>query len=285
VTKIAFTGGAVVTSDAFKNQSETDIVVTVPVTATDGKLTLTAPSGVEVETSSLTIILPKVTEFNPSNTSAHTPGSDLDLIGTDLDLVSEIKFPGVATPVTVFDKTATKIDVVIPEGAQGGTMVLKTIHGFIVPVSVPFGNQLTLATVIYDDAIHTPLGPGGGWGGVATDAANAENVRVGTKSIKVTFAGSWGGGGQFGNWSTGGTFSTAGATYFALSIYGGTGTEGKKINVNVSGQQAQVTVKEGQWVDAQIPLSSVGSPAGIAEIWFQDQGWSGTVWIDHIGLK
>jgi hypothetical protein len=285
VTEIKFTGADPVFKEDFVSQSENEIVVAVPATTTSGKLILSVASGVTIETSAISIILPNVTEFSPSNTANHTPGTLLSLIGTDLDLVEKIKFPGVDEPVTDFVKTATKIDVTIPDGAEGGTMVLTTIHGFTVPVAVPFGNQLTLATVIYDDAIHTPLGPGGGWGGVVTDAASTENPRLGSKSIKITFAGSWGGGGQFGNWSTGQTFSTAGATYFALSVFGGAGTEGKKINVNVSGVQAVVTIKENEWQDIQIPLSSVGSPAGIAEIWFQDQGFSGVVFIDHIGLK
>lgn len=283
VNEIKFTGGASVTE--FVSQSEIEIVVEVPVTTTSGKLTLVVASGVEIQTDAISIILPNVTSFNPSNTSNHTAGTTLSMIGTNLDLVDKIKFPGVANQVTTFTKTATQIDVVLPAGVEGGTVVLTTIHGFTVPVGVPFGNQLTLATVIYDDAIHTPLGPGGGWGGVTTDAASSEQVRVGSKSIKVTFAGSWGGGGQFGNWSTGQTFSTAGMTYFALSVYGGTGSNNKVINVNVSGTQAQVTVEEGKWKDIQIPLSSVGSPAGIAEIWFQDQGWTGVIYIDQVGLK
>jgi hypothetical protein len=285
VTEIAFAGADPVFQDDFISQSETEIIVAVPATTTSGKLTLSVASGVTVETDAITIILPNVTAFSPSSTASHTPGTLLSLIGTNLDLVGEIKFPNVAAAVTDFDKTATKIDVTIPAGAEGGTMVLKTIHGFTVPVAVPFGNQLTLATVIYDDAIHSPLGPGGGWGGVVTDAASSENARLGSKSIKVVFAGSWGGGAQFGNWSTGQLVSTAGATYFAFSVFGGAGTDGKKINVNVSGVQAAVTIKEGEWSDIQIPLSSVGSPAGIAEIWFQDQGFSGTIFIDHIGLK
>jgi hypothetical protein len=206
------------------------------------------------------------------------------LIGTDLDLVAKIKFPGVTNPVTTFTKTATKIDVVIPAGVQGGTIILTTIHDFIVPVEVPFGDQLVLATIMFDDAVKAPLGAGGGWGGVVTDAANTENPRVGSVAIKATFNGSWGGGAQLGNWS-GQSVATAGTAYYAFSIFGGPGTNGKEINVNVAGVQVQVAVVEGSWKDVQIPLSSFNSPTGISEIWFQDRGWSGTVWIDQIGLK
>lgn len=285
VTKIEFGGGASVLSDDFVSQSETEIVVAVPATTTDGNLILTAPSGLEVEIGTLTIILPDVTAFTPANTDDHDPGVALTMTGTDLDLIAKLTFPNVSDPVTTFvSQSATQLQVVIPEGAQGGTVVITTIHDFTVPITVPFGDQLTLATVIYDDAVNAPLGAGGGWGGVETDPANAEQVRVGTKAVKVTFGGTWGGGGQFGNWD-GGSVSTAGASFYAFSIYGGAGTDGLNINVNVAGTVLEVTIDEGAWKDVQIPLSDFGNPAAISEIWFQDRGWSGTVYIDQIGLK
>lgn len=288
VTEIEFTSGGSVLAANFVTQSETQIVVTVPVTTTDGKLILTAPSGVEVETEDeIAIILPIVTAFSPPGTLDHDPGVTLTMTGTDLDLVKELTFPNVPDPVTSFvSQSSSEIQVVIPDEAKGGTVVITTIHGFAVPVTVPFGDQLTLATIMFDDAIYAPLGAGGGWGGVVTDAANTENPRVGTVSIKVTFAGSWGGGSQFGNWSfSGQTVPTAGASFYAFSIYGGAGTDGKSINVNVAGKQVEVTVEEGEWKDVQIPLGDFDNPAGINEIWFQDRGWSGIVYIDHIGLK
>ena len=285
VTKIEFGGGASVLNGDFVSQSETEIVVAVPATTTDGNLILTAPSGLEVEIGALTIILPDVTAFSPATTDDHDPGVALTMTGTDLDLIAKLAFPNVTDPVTTFvSQSATQLQVVIPEGAQGGTVVITTIHDYTVPITVPFGDQLTLATVMFDDAAHAPLGAGGGWGGVATDPANAEQVRVGTKSVKVTFGGTWGGGGQFGNWD-GESVPTAGASFYAFSIYGGAGTDGLNINVNVAGTVVEVTIEEGAWKDVQIPLSDFNSPAGISEIWFQDRGWSGTVYIDQIGLK
>lgn len=286
VTEVKFPGGGSVAQGDFVSQSETEVVVAVPSTTTNGKLILVAPSGLEVETEDeISIILPNVTAFSPSDTGDHDPGVTLTMTGTDLDLVQKLAFPNVAEPVETFvSQSATQIQVVIPAGAKGGTVVITTIHGFLVPITVPFGDQLTLAKVIFDDAVQAPLGAGGGWGDVVTDPANTENPRVGTVGIKVTFVGSWGGGGQFGNWS-GESVSTAGMSFYAFSIYGGAGTDGKEINVNVAGTQVQVAIKEGEWTDVQIPLTSFNSPAGISEVWFQDRGWSGVVYIDHIGLK
>lgn len=284
VTQITFPDGSFVTATEFVSQTETQIVLTVPITATNGELILTAPSGVEVADGSLTIQLPIVTSLSPDDPAEHVEGNSLSLIGTNLDLVAKIKFPGVTNPVTTFTKTSTKIDVEIPAGVQGGTIILTTIHDFIVPVEAPFGDQLVLATVMFDDAAKAPLGVGGGWNDVITDAVNTENPRVGSVSMKVTYNGSWGGGAQLGNWD-GQSVSTANTAYYAFSIYGGADTEGKEINVNVAGVQVTVVIEEGVWKDVQIPLSSFNNPATINEIWFQDRGWSGTVWIDQIGLK
>lgn len=281
-------GTTSIVSSAFVSQSETQIVLTVPASAVNGKLTLTALSGVQVVTSqSVAITQPNVTALTPSDPSSHSPGVPLTMTGTDLDLVSQIKFPGVSTPVTTFTLTGTtQIDVVIPAGAIGGTVVLVTTTQFLVPVNVSFGNQLTLLKVIYDDVNKSPFGVGGGWGaaGAATNIASTENPRIGTKSVKVTFGGDWGGGCQFGTWGNS-PLSTSGTSYFAFSVYGGPGTAGKQINVNVSGVQAQVTINEGSWKDVKILLSDVGSPASISEVWFQDRGFSGTLFFDQIGLK
>lgn len=285
VGKVTFEGGAVVLSTNFVSHTETEIVVAVPAAAKDGKVILTALSGVEIASGSdLTIILPNVTAFSPSASSSHNPGVTLTMTGTDLDLVQKITFPFVADPVTTFvSQSTTQIQVVIPAGAKGGTLVMTTIHGVTVPVGVPFGDQLTLATVIYDDAVKSPLVQGG-WGGSITNFASAEQVRLGATAIKVQFAGGWGGGAQMGNWD-GLSVSTAGRTSFALSIYGGAGTEGKVINVLVGGKEAQVTIKEGEWKDVQIPLTTFLSPATISEVAFQDRDWSGAVFIDQVGLK
>lgn len=287
VTQIKFTGAPAIPKAEFESQSETEIVITVPATTTSGELTLTAPSGVTVETDAITIILPNVTAFAPSNTSLHTPGTTLTVTGTDLDLVKTISFPGVVAPVSTFEsQSSNEIKVVIPAGAQGGSLSLKTIHDFVVPVSVPFGDQLTLAGILYDDAVKSGFGQWGGWGSTVTDWANTEQIRVGSKAIKLTFpASNWVGGAQFG----GGNISTAGTAAFAFSIYGGAGTGGKKIQLVVkttSGDKSkQVTIAEGSWTDVSIPLSEWGNPTNITELFFQNVDFGGTVYIDQVGLK
>jgi hypothetical protein len=208
------------------------------------------------------------------------------MTGTDLDLVQKLAFPGVATAVTTFvNQSPTQIQVVIPAGVQGGTVTITTIHGFAVPIDVPFGDQLTLAKVIYDDASKNGFGQWGGWGST-TDWASGEQIRVGAKAIKADFpSGNWNGAAQLG----GGSLSTSGTAFFAFSVYGGAGTNGKKIQLLVkrTGGEAtkQVTIEEGKWTDFKIPLSELGSPADITELFFQNADFTGTVFIDQIGLK
>lgn len=156
-------------------------------------------------------------------------------------------------------------------------------------IDPPMGLLPELVTVFYDDEMKSPFGLGGGWGGSSTDTENIEQQRQGEKSIKAVFAGGFSGAAQFGAWG-GPAPTTAGMQYFAFSIYGGAGTGGKTINVNIKpttdgdATTVEVTVEEGKWKDVQIPLSEFGSPASIGEIQFQDTDWTGAVYIDHVGL-
>lgn len=285
VSMVTFPDGTQVTE--FVDHTASKIVVTVPSTTVNGKIILTVPSGLTVESASgITIILPNVTSISPDDTGDHQPGVELVMEGENLELVGQIVFPGVSTAVTSFvSQTSTQLRVIIPDGVQGGTVALKTIHGYTVPVALPFGDQLELGLVIYDDAARNGYGAWGGWGGASFDITSTENPRVGTSSIKAIYAGDWGGAAQFG----GGSSSTAGFAYFAFSIYGGAGTDGKNIQLNLkssSGEgSVQVSIVEGEWTDHQIPLSDLGNPSNITEVAFQDTEFSGVVYIDHIGLR
>ena len=90
---------------------------------------------------------------------------------------------------------------------------------------------------------------------------------------------------QFG----GGNSSTTGFTKFVLSIFGTPGTGGKVVNLIVKGgttEEKQITIVEGEWTEYELPLDTTfGSPAAITELFFQDRGWSGTLYVDHIGLR
>ena len=61
-------------------------------------------------------------------------------------------------------------------------------------------------------------------------------------------------------------------TNLAFSIYGADITDGVNIQINLipteggTSTSAQVTLKANEWVDFEIPLSSLGSPESIFEL-------------------
>jgi hypothetical protein len=160
-------------------------------------------------------------------------------------------------------------------------------------IDEPLGPLPEIVSFIYDDAVTSPpFGVGGGWGGSTTEVDNEEQSRGGTKSVKAVFAGGWSGACQFATWGDT-PLSTAGMEYFSFSIYGTDGTDGNTIQLNIktttdgSGTEGsiQVTIAAGKWTDYKIPFSDINNPDAIGEMQFQDTGWAGTVFIDHIGLQ
>lgn len=292
VTEIVFHEGISVLQDAFVSQSETAIEVTVPVTAVQGKITLKQASPVEVESENdLVIVLPAGTSISPDT---QRPGEDeVTITGTDLDLVASISIPGhgVLEADEFISQSADAIVFLMPVDASIGVINYTTIHDFEgslgIAVSLPSSGGLAdLLIPTFVDGVAETIGQGGGWGGGSTDFANTENPREGTTAIKVTFAGDWGGQAQLGTWGKP-DLSVVGAEVFSFSLFGGAGTDGQQLNFNVKSggdNTMLVTIQEGEWVDFQIPLADLGSPTAITEIWFQDQGWSGEIYIDRMGF-
>ncbi len=135
-TEIDFTssGGNAKVVPPFTSQSATQITVTVPNTAVTGPLTLIAPSGVKVTTSSLTVLEPAVTAM----TTGRAGVDNVTITGMNLNLVASIKFPGGATVAsTAFvsqPADGTSIMVAIPASAIPGALDLVTTHNYTVNV-------------------------------------------------------------------------------------------------------------------------------------------------------
>ncbi|TRX50025.1 hypothetical protein FNH22_26225 [Fulvivirga sp. M361] len=290
VTEVIFSEDVSITSGSFTAQSETAIELTVPATAVQGKVTLKQAAPVDVESSGeLVIVLPAGTSIAPET---QKPGIDeVTITGSDLDLVASLQLPGHGTMLAAdfTSHTAGSIVFDLPEAASLGVINYTTIHGFSGPlglaISLPSSGLGALLIPLYVDAIDEAMSEGGGWSST-TDFANTENPREGENSIKVTYEGGFGGGAQLGTWGKS-PVSIAGSQVFAFSLFGGDGTDGKQLNLNVKSDVDNtmlVTIKEGEWVDFEIPIADFGSPAEITEIWFQDQGWSGTVYVDRMGF-
>ena len=288
ITEVILTEGVSVDAMDFVSQSETEIVLKVPATTESGVLLLKQHSPVDITTTDeLLIILPVGSSVDPSPA---IPGEDdITISGTDLDLVSSLSFsPGIEVSSGSFiSHTDTDIVLAVPADAKQGGISYTTIHGYSnalgVALILPGDGPAPLLVPVYEEGLEPTVGEGGGWN-TTTDFNNTENPRLGTLSVKVSFNGSWGGGGQFGTWGKP-DLDVSSSEVFIFSVYGGAGTDGAGLNVGLNGNAAvAVTISEGEWMDFEIPLADWGGFTNITEIWFQDQGFTGDIYIDHIGF-
>jgi hypothetical protein len=287
--KIIFTGVSTPVT-TFVSQSATQIVVKVPAGAQSGPVTLVAASTVQsTSTASLNVLLPTITTMAPNPIN---PGSNLTITGTNLDLVTKVSIVGVVTPITSFvSQSPTQIVVTVPNGALNGLVTLSVLNSTLTVQSATnltiLGGLPPLADFvfpIYTDALQNGFQD---WSYTDThDFNNTAIVRQGTKSILAIY--------NAGNGYQGVTFhnptpvSTAGYTTLEFSVYGETGTAGKKLNVVLNGNysvQPQVTIVEGAWTTYSMPLSTWSSPATLGEVVLQSAGWGATIHIDHVGLR
>jgi hypothetical protein len=268
----------------FVSRSATQIVVKIPKETVKGKINLRAFSGVDSPSADeLTVVLPSITDFAPAVVARE---SNLTITGTNLNLATGIVFKGVTSPVTQFvSRSATQIVVKVPKEANKGAIAVQAISGVLIesPKAMAIVGDLLpldpLKYAFYDDAFQNNW-QNWGWGNT-NDVASTDNVREGAMSIKATFAGGYGAI-QFNN----GTVATAGYNQLTFSIFGTPGTGGKKIKVTASGgTDYMVTIEEGKWVEYKLTMAEIGNPATIKSLTMQEQGWSGTIFIDHVGFR
>ena len=284
VTRIKFGKDKVV--DSFVSRSLNQLVVKVPIDAQTGQLVFST-GGTEpleiVTDSNLVVALPAVSALSPIPVER---GKALTITGTNLDLVKGVLFKGRTAPDSVFvSKSATQLVINVPAQANKGkiTLVAYSLVTIESAQTLTFVGDLPdlapLKYAFYIDKLENGW-QNWGWGSTA-DYANTENVRDGAASIKMDYTGQWGAM-KFAN----GSVSTAAYDEVAFSLFGTPGTGGKKINVSPSGGKTYtVTIDEGKWVEYRLSKADVGNPATITDLTFQNQDWTGKVYIDHVGLR
>ena len=286
VKEVIFTGVSTPVT-AFESKTATQLVVKVPRSTTKGKITLKVASGVTVQsTTDLDVVLPVITNMTPNPVD---PGANLTVTGTNLDLVKGISFVGVTNEVTTFvSKSATQIVVTVPTGAITGKPTFTMTNSTL---SVKSTNDLAIVgsavppIIIYDDVTTSAWNgwTGNGWGGTK-DVNNTTPVRSGSKSVKIDYTS----GGYGVPWQLGGaTISLAGYTSLKVSIYGGTGSDGKSVNIGFNEQDGKtVTIVEGQWTDFTIPLSQISSASTLTHLYLKNYSATGafTIYVDNLGL-
>lgn len=290
VERITFEGGTTVKN--FVSKSMTQLVVTVPGDAKDGPLRVFygGTDSMEIKTpDTLKVTIPQITGMapNPIDTAAN-----LTITGTNIDLISSVKFTGVTTPVTNFvSQSATQLVVKVPGptlrgkltfGIKNSTLTLESSSELVVNTLPPLAD---FTAPIYTDAPATNFQD---WSYTDThDFNSTQMVRQGSKSIKAAYGGNGYQGITFHNVGSG--ISTAGYTSLEFSVYADPASDGKKLQVVTNGAYGgsvpQVTLLGGNWKTFTVTLASMGSPATITEIVLQGAGFTGTVHIDHVGLR
>ena len=284
ITQVWFAKNIMV--DTFVSKSLTELVVKVPINAQSGPITFntggTKPLQI-ISATDLVVTLPAITNFSPSPVERE---KNLTITGTNLDLTKGILFKGKTQPDTVFvTKSATQLVIKVPKEANKGkiTLVTYSLLNIESPQNLAFVGDLPdldpLKYAFYIDALQNPW-QNWGWGSTI-DFANTENVRDGAASIKVDYTGQWSAL-KFAN----GSVSMAAYTELAFSLYGTPGTGGKKISISPSGGTTYViSIEEGKWVEYKLTKATIGNPATITDLTFQNQDWVGKIYVDHVGLR
>ncbi len=105
---------------------------------------------VTISDPALDVVLPATTSLTPNPIS---PGENLTIEGTNLDLVIGISFVGASGVVTIFiRKSATKIEVKVPNGAISGKLTF-TVHNST--VTSQSAQELTSTVVV--EGLNFPI--------------------------------------------------------------------------------------------------------------------------------
>ena len=102
--------------------------------ATDGAIRMLPASGVEVVAANLTMAVPTELAANPA--TGLRGGNVITITGVDLDVVTNVTFPGMTDATELDTQSATEITVTMPVAAQSGDIVLNTASGKTATVAI-----------------------------------------------------------------------------------------------------------------------------------------------------
>lgn len=137
VAKVLFTGG---TEAEVSGATLTELTVTVPVGTESGPIRLIANNGDEVISAVSLNILASTSATVTNMPASARPGDMIDIVGVNLDEITEVIFP-IDIPATMFGlKTDVLIQVVVPEDAKTGNGVIKLITNLGEIIETPIIN-------------------------------------------------------------------------------------------------------------------------------------------------
>ncbi len=284
ISQVWFSKDLLVTQ--FVSKSLTQLVVKVPTEAKSGPVVMNTGGVKPLSITSdkdLIVTLPAITSFGPIPVDI---GANLTITGTNLDLTKEVRVKGATAPITAFvSKTATQLVLKVPPLTSKGLITLVAYSGVTIDSQQKLlivGDLPDLAPLkyaFYEDALMNGWSDWG-WGG-SRDFNNTENVRDGDKSIKVSCDGSWGA-----LYMGGGNVDLSAYSEFTFALFGKAGTNGKVLKVAVNwGSQYDIVIQEGKWVEYKLTKANLGNPTKITDLVFQEAGWAGVYYLDHVGLR
>ena len=165
IKKVIFGGNRTILDTAFKSKSATQIIVSVPKNAQDGKLKLVAASGIIIQgADSLVMIVPTIGSVTPNPVK---PGANITVTGTNLDMITSVTFGGSKSGTIVAGGSAIQISVTVPVDATSETVkfntdanksvnssasltMLKPVITTIAPLSVKTTDTITITGINLD---------------------------------------------------------------------------------------------------------------------------------------
>lgn len=122
----------------------------MPATAKDGTASYVSKSGDEETIGGYVLVKPVVTSGTPVSAE---PGQTLELTGTDMDLVTGVKFYNNVDPSESPTITETAITVKVPDNASTGTLYLNLANGTSVDIQLTVNkiNECSVSTLKGDN--------------------------------------------------------------------------------------------------------------------------------------
>ena len=257
--------------------TNTSVIVTIPTTTPfsgSNKLRVVTSGGSVEFGFSIRQPAPLITRVDQL---AGNAGDVITLTGTTFDNVTAVRFGTVSAEIT--DKTTTQLKVKVPASLSTAAISVTTPGG-TATYSIPFGFKYA----VFSDALATDW-YSGGWNGTPTVPSKTA-IKRGTGSLQYDYTGGFGGF-QLGNDAS--PVPLTGAAGIKLSLYGGSGTEGKIVKLVVNGNYdagVQLVLHAGVWTDYAVPLSSLSATGTLKQIVLQEFSGNApeTIYVDDLGV-
>ena len=114
--------------------ADNKLTFTLPENISDGSIVAIPASGVEVVIATIGVAIPSEVVAEPA--TELRAGNVITLTGKNMELITNITFPGVAEAVALDAQTETEVKVTKPAAAISGVMQLNTNSGVSIPVAI-----------------------------------------------------------------------------------------------------------------------------------------------------